>query len=399
MHATRVDDVAPSPIRAVLARATALEDDGRSILHFELGRPDFDTPPNIKNAAIRALQEGRVHYGPNQGVLELREAIVSKLRRDNHLEYDPSAEIIVTAGVSEAALITFMAFLAPGDEVIILEPAWPHYHACAKLCGARPVSVATSFDDAFVPDVGAIERAITNRTRVIVVNSPNNPTGSLYPEDVLRAIGEIAERHGLLIVSDEIYERLVYEGRHLSIGAIGNNWERTITFNGFSKAYSMTGWRIGYVAAPRALAEKILRVHQYNTVCVTTFAQAGAVEAYEGDQTAAVAMREHFRRRRALVVGGLGRIQGLELKTPSGAFYAFPRILPALAEFGSAELCRRLLEEEGIATVPGEAFGAAGKQHLRFSYAASDEHIHEALDRLDRLMSRLLAGGRVSSHE
>lgn len=387
---SRVADVAPSPIRAVLARATALEAEGRSVLHFEQGRPDFDTPAAIKDAAIRALRDGRVHYGPNHGLLELREAIAAKLRRDNGLSYDPTSEIIVTAGVSEAALITFMAMLAPGDEVIIPEPAWPHYAACASLSGATAVGVPTSHLNGFIPDVDALERSITPRSRALVVNTPNNPTGAVYPADVLAAVAEVAARHGLLIISDEIYEGLVYEGVHTSIGAIGDAWSRTITFNGFSKAYSMTGWRIGYVAAPKPIADEILRVHQYNTVCVTTFAQAGAVEAYTGDQSDTAIMRHCFQERRELVVRGFSRLRGLELRPPAGAFYAFPRVLPEVGEPDGDAFSRRLLEEEGVATVPGGAFGDAGKQHLRISYAAADDDIRDALGRLERFTSRLL---------
>lgn len=391
----RVADVAPSPIRAVLARATALEAEGRNVLHFEQGRPDFDTPTSIKNAAIQALRNGLVHYGPNHGLIELREAIVAKLRRDNELVYDPVGEIIVTAGVSEAALITFMALLAPGDEIIILEPAWPHYFACAALSGAKAVGVATSYLNGFIPDIDAVERAITPQTRAIVVNSPNNPTGAVYPSELLVAVAEVAEQHDLLIISDEIYEGLVYEGVHTSIGAIEDAWSRTITFNGFSKAYSMTGWRIGYVAAPKPIADQILRVHQYNTVCVTTFAQAGAVEAYDGDQKDAAMMRERFRARRALIIEGFAHLPGLELHPPSGAFYAFPRIHPAGEGHDDSEFCSQLLEEEGVATVPGQAFGHAGKQHLRISYAASDDDIRQALQRLERFATRLIAGSAV----
>ena len=397
---SRVAAVPPSPIRAVLARATALEAEGRSVLHFEQGRPDFDTPANVKNAAIRALRDGRVHYGPNHGVLELRQAIVDKLRRENGLTYDPVGEIIVTTGVSEAALITFMALLGPGDEIIIPEPAWPHYAACAALSGAEPIGVAASHLNDFVPDVDAIERAITPRSRALVINTPNNPTGAVYPTAVLRAIADVAKRHDLLIISDEIYERFVYEGMHTSIGAVGDCWSRTITFNGFSKAYSMTGWRIGYVAAPRPIADQILRVHQYNTVCVTTFAQAGAVEAYNGDQSEAAMMRRQFERRRELIVSGFSRLPGLELQPPAGAFYAFPRILSEIEGPGEeGAFCQRLLEEEGVATVPGGSFGEAGKQHLRISYAASEDDIREALVRLERFTSRLLDSGALASHE
>ncbi len=391
----RLAAVPPSPIREVLQRANALERAGRRILHFELGRPDFDTPANIKRAAADALMDGQVHYTSNAGIEPLRAAIARKLDRDNGLVYAPGNEIMVTAGLSEALLSTFLAFLDPGDEVIVPEPTWPHYSSCAMLCDAQPIPVLTHDQDGFIPDPDAIAAAVTRRTRVIVVNSPANPTGSLWPAEVLERIGVIAERHGIVLVSDEIYEGLVWAGEHVSTAAVGGNRERTLTLNGFSKKYSMTGWRLGYVAGPPQLLSRVLRVHQYNTVCVSTFSQYGAIEAYDGDQEPQWAMREAFRRRRDIVLGGLAAVPGLSMVPPSGGFYAFPKIELAVS---AVELCRRLLERCGVATVPGDGFGSSGQGHLRLSFAASEDDLREGVGRIRSEMERL-AGTQAAGHQ
>jgi aminotransferase len=388
-RATRLDAVPFSPIRAVLGRATELEAQGARISHFELGRPDFDTPDVIKDAAAAALRAGQVHYGPNLGIPELRAAIAAKLERQNRLTYDPGTEILVTAGLSEGVLATFMALLEPGDEVVFPEPAWPHYAACARLCGAEPVGVATTLDGGFLPDPEAVEAAIGPRTRALVVNSPNNPTGAVYPAALLGELGRIAERHGLTLISDEIYEQLVWGEPFTSSGALASNWPFTVTLNGFSKAFSMTGWRIGYVAAPKPLLDRILKVHQYNTVCVSTFSQHGAVAAYEHAAGEQAAMRAEFARRCALVTRELEAIPQLSLSPPAGAFYTFPRIELPLP---SADVCRALLERGHVATVPGEAFGACGAGHLRLSFATGIAELRSGLARAREVLAELDRG-------
>jgi aspartate/methionine/tyrosine aminotransferase len=367
-------------------RADELEATGRRVLRFEVGEPDFDTPEHVRAAAVAALQDGETHYTSNYGTAALGAAIAEKLEGENGIRYRPGREIIVTAGAGEAVLATFLAVLDPGDEVLVPEPAWPHYTACARLSGAISVPVPTTADQGFVPDPAAIAAAITPRTRLLVLNSPNNPTGAVYPHEVLDAIGEIAADHDLVVLSDEIYERLVYDpARHVSFAAIGDNWHRTVTVNGFSKAYAMTGWRLGYAAAPAHLAGGIVRVHQYATTCAASFAQAGGVAAYRSGQAPARAMRDAFSLRRQAVIDGLRDIQGCELVAPEGAFYAFPRVAGWPS---SADLCNHLLEHAGVATVPGDAFGASGASHLRISYAAPIADLREGMARIAEVLGR-----------
>jgi aminotransferase len=379
--ARRLDSIPFSDIRRVLERATELEKAGRKILHFEIGRPDFDTPAPIKEAAIKALNAGQVHYASNYGIPSLRAAIAEKLERDSGLHYRPEDEIIVTVGANEAVGTAFLALLDPGDEVLVPDPAWLHYRWCAQLCRAKVVPVPCRADDEFVPDPATVAALITPRTRMILVNTPNNPTGAVYPLEVLEELAVLSQKHDLLVLSDEIYERMVYgDARHHSLASLPGMWERTLTVNGLSKAYSMTGWRLGFVAAPKPLSDLMIRVHQYTVSGVTTFAQFGAVEAYTGDQGVVDEMVASFDRRRRIIVDGLRTIRGLTCHEPRGAFYAFPGV--AGTGRSSTELADLLLEEAGVAVVPGDSFGEAGIGHLRFSYAASDDDLREGIARI-----------------
>jgi aminotransferase len=383
--ARRLDAIPFSDIRRVLERATALERAGRKILHFEIGRPDFDTPAPIKEAAIQALRDGQVHYSSNYGIPSLRAAIAEKLERENGLHYRPEDEIIVTVGANEAVGAAFLALLDPGDEVIVPDPAWLHYRWCAQLCGAKVVPVPCLAENEFVPDLATVASAITPRTRLLVVNSPNNPTGAVYPRALMQGLADLAKQHDLLVLADEIYERMVYgDARHTSLASLPGMWERTLTVNGLSKAYSMTGWRLGFVAAPRPLSDLMIRVHQYTVSGATTFAQFGAVEAYTGDQGVVDEMVASFDRRRRILVDGLRTIRGITCPEPRGAFYAFPRVTGTGRS--STELAEVLLEEAGIAVVPGDAFGDAGAGHIRFSYAASDDDLREGVARLAEVL-------------
>jgi aminotransferase len=383
--ARRLDSIPFSDIRRVLERATELEKAGRKILHFEIGRPDFDTPAPIKEAAITALNAGQVHYSSNYGIPSLRAAIAEKLERDSGLHYRPEDEIIVTVGANEAVGAAFLALLDPGDEVLVPDPAWLHYRWCAQLCGATVVPVPCRADDEFVPDPATVAALITPRTRMILVNSPNNPTGAVYSLEVLEEIARLSQKHDLLVLSDEIYERMVYGGaRHHSLASLPGMWERTLTVNGLSKAYSMTGWRLGFVAAPKPLSDLMIRVHQYTVSGATTFAQFGAVEAYTGDQGVVDEMVASFDRRRRILVDGLGTIRGLTCPEPRGAFYAFPSVTGTGRS--SVELADLLLEEAGVAVVPGDSFGGAGVGHLRFSYAASDDDLREGVARIGEVL-------------
>ncbi len=383
--ARRLDSIPFSDIRRVLERATQLEKAGRKILHFEIGRPDFDTPAPIKEAAVKALNDGQVHYSSNYGIPSLRAAIAEKLERDSGLHYRPEDEIIVTVGANEAVGAAFLALLDPGDEVLVPDPAWLHYRWCAQLCGARVVPVPCLAENEFVPEPSVVASLVTPRTRMIVVNTPNNPTGAVYPRDVLEALAELAKRHDLLVLSDEIYERMVYGGaQHHSLASLPGMWERTLTVNGLSKAYSMTGWRLGFVAAPKPLSDLMIRVHQYTVSGATTFAQFGAVEAYTGDQGVVDEMVASFDRRRRIVVDGLRSIRGLSCPEPRGAFSAFPSVTGTGRS--STELADLLLEEAGVAVVPGDSFGDAGAGHLRFSYAASDDDLREGVARMAEVL-------------
>jgi aspartate/methionine/tyrosine aminotransferase len=385
--ARRLDAIPFSGIRRVLERAAVLEKQGKKILHFEIGRPDFDTPAPIKQAAIKALEEGQVHYSSNYGVPALRNAIAEKLERENGLHYRPEDEIIVTVGANEAVGAAFMALLDPGDEVIVPDPAWLHYRWCAELCGARAVPAPCLAANDFVPDPDEVARLITPRTRLLVVNTPNNPTGAVYPREVLDALAGLARKHDLVVMADEIYEHMIYDGaQHHSFAALPGMWERTLTVNGLSKAYSMTGWRLGFVSAPRAFCDLIIRVHQYTVSGATTFAQFGAVEAYTGDQEVVAEMVASFDRRRRILVDGLNGIQGIDCPEPKGAFYAFPGIQGTGRS--SEDLAEVLLEEAGIAVVPGDAFGEYGAGHLRFSYAASDDDLREGVERIADVLGR-----------
>lgn len=379
--AKRMDSIPFSDIRRVLERATQLEKAGRKILHFEIGRPDFDTPAPIKEAAIDALRAGQVHYSSNYGIPQLRAAIAEKMERDSGLTYRPEDEIIVTVGANEAVGAAFLALLDPGDEVLVPDPAWLHYRWCAQLCGAKVVPVPCYAENDFVPDVATVASLITPKTRMLVVNTPNNPTGAVYPRALLEELATLAQQHDLLVMSDEIYERMVYGGAtHTSLASLPDMWERTLTINGLSKAYSMTGWRLGFVAAPKPLSDLLVKVHQYTVSGATTFAQFGAVQAYAGDQGVVDDMVASFDRRRRILVDGLRGIKGVVCPEPRGAFYAFPSIKGTGKT--SAELCELLLEEAGIAVVPGNAFGDAGDGHIRFSYAASDDDLREGVSRM-----------------
>lgn len=377
-----------SGIRKVFEEVNRRESKGEKIIHLEIGRPDFDTPDHIKQAAKRALDEGKVHYASNYGIPELREAIAQKLKQDNDLSYDPETEIIVTVGANEAVFITMMALLNPGDEILIPDPCWLHYFYCAQMAGALPISVPLREKNGFNPNIDDFRSRIKPKTRMIIINTPNNPTGTVYSLEVLEELAQLAREKDLFVLSDEIYEKMVYEGdRHLSIGSFPGMKERTITVNGFSKAYSMTGWRLGYVAANKDLVSALIRIHQYTTVCATTFAQWGGIEALRGPQTETERMVKEFDRRRNLVFDLLGEMPGIHVIKPKGAFYIFPNI----KELGKTpeELTQYLLEEAQIAVVPGTTMGEFGNDFIRISYANSYENIEIAMERMKKVIKKL----------
>jgi len=354
------------------------------IISLGVGEPCFDTPDNIKEAACVALKQGKTKYEPTAGDYELREAICEKLKRDNgiHVGVD---DVIVTAGGKFGIFLAFQAVLSEKDRVMILDPAWVTYEPAARIAGAGIVRVATSEKEGFQPDVEAIERAMDESVKIVVINSPNNPTGAVYEEETIRSIVKIARDNGVLVLSDEIYEYLIYEGEHYSPGS---EFDNVITVNGFSKSHAMTGWRLGYVTAPKDVLEGMIKVYQHSTSCVTAFAQAGAIEALRSEESreAAKRMVEGYKERRAIMLDLIQRSDFFELKAePQGAFYCFPAYRLTKP---SVQLARELLEEVHVATVPGRAFGECGEGHLRLSYATEPALITEAFERMEEFFRR-----------
>ncbi len=390
-EAVRLKSVPLSGIRRIMAEAGKLEKDGASIVHLEIGRPDFDTPVHIKEAAKAALDRGDVHYTPNLGTMELRQAIARKLKSDNGLEYDPESEIMVTVGASEAVFLSAAAFLNPGDELLVPDLGWVNYYSVPGIVGARLATFQVREEAAFRPEAAAVAAAVTPLTRMIVLCSPGNPTGAVLQAQEQDGIARLAQEHDLLVVADEIYEKLVYDGaRHISIASLPGMRQRTLVINGFSKAYSMTGWRLGYVAAPKELMSAMVRVHQNLTTCAVSFAQAGAVAALEGPQDCVAAMVAEFQRRRDMLVRALNKMPGITCTMPEGAFYVFPNV----RAFGmsSEDLALHLLREAHIAVVPGTSFGPGGEGYLRISYANSYDQIQEGMQRMATALKRLPRG-------
>ena len=384
----RMETIPFSGIRKVFVVVVRREKKGDSLIHLEIGRPDFDTPPNIKEKAKWALDKGFVHYTSNYGLPELRDAISQKLKSDNGLDYHPDNEIIVTIGANEAVFIAMMALLNPGDEVLVPSPCWTHYYQCARLSGAVPIPVPLKKENNYLPVVEDFEQHLSSKTRMMVINSPNNPTGAVYGKDCLEQLGDFVSQHDLIVLSDEIYEKLIYDtARHISFAAIANMYERTVTINGLSKIYAMTGWRLGYTAAPRQLSGVMVRVHQYTSVCATTFAQYGGVEALNGPQDSVERMVQEFNRRRMMVCERLKSMPGIYLVEPRGAFY----VLPYIGELGISPeaFATYLLDKARIAVVPGEAFGDFTAGTIRISYANSYENLVKAMDRMETAIASL----------
>ena len=380
--AQRVHEVPPSGIRKFFDIVATMTD----VISLGVGEPDFDTPRSIVEAGVESLREGRTHYTSNYGTLELRKALAAHLQRLYGVEYDPKAELLITVGASEALDLALRATCDTGDEVILHEPSYVAYVPAIVFAGGRPVHVATRFEDDFALDPAAVEAAITPRTKALFLGYPCNPTGAVLPPEAQAELAAIAERHDLLVYSDEIYDRLGYGSyRHRAFSSLPGMRERTILMGGFSKAYAMTGWRIGWLAAPAAIVEGILKIHQYTIMTAPTVAQDAALVALlEGEPEVARMVAEYDRRRR-LVVDGFNAM-GLETFEPRGAFYAFPRITSTGLD--GETFSQRLLEEEHVAVVPGAAFGPSGAEHVRACYATSYERLEEALVRIGRFVER-----------
>ena len=365
---------------AISAQAKALKKQGQDVLSFGAGEPDFDTPSVIVEAAVKALTEGKTRYTESAGLLELREGIATKLLVDNGLEYTPS-QISVNCGAKHSCYNAILAVCNPGDEVIIPAPYWTSYPEMVKLVGAVPVIVETKAENGWKMTPEEFENNISPMTKMVIINSPGNPTGSVYSKEELKALAEIAVGEGILILSDEIYEKLVYAGQqHVSVASLSKEiYEHTITINGFSKAYAMTGWRLGYTAAPTAIAEAIDNLQSHTTSNPTTFAQYGAIAALQMDQQIVADMRDEFDVRRQFMLGRLSAIKNVKVVEPLGAFYFLVNIEPI--GINSINFCEKLLSKQKVSIIPGVAFGA--ENTVRFSYATSLEIINSGMDRFE----------------
>ncbi len=378
-----VCDLKPSGIRKFFD----LLDGRNDVIALTVGQPDFVTPWHIREAGVASLERGKTYYTSNSGTLELRQAISNYLvRRFDMPRYDPKSEVIVTVGGSEAIDIAMRSILASGDEVIIPNPAFVCYEPLARMTGATPVIVDTKLSDRFKLTPDALRAAITERTKMVVLPFPNNPTGAIMTKQELEDIAEVLRDTNIVVLSDEIYAEMTYGRRHTSIASIEDMRERTIVVSGFSKAYAMTGWRLGYLCAPEPLAKQMLKLHQYAIMCAPTTAQFAGTEAMNHGDADAAEMTEEYDRRRKYIYDGLNAI-GIETFEPEGAFYIWPNI----GKFGmsSDEFCQRLLDEKSCAIVPGTAFGACGEGFARISYAYSVKHITSALERIEAFVKTL----------
>jgi aspartate aminotransferase len=385
--ASRVTELAPSPTLAVSDRARALKAEGIDVIDLGGGDPDFITPAHIRRAASEAMDAGDTHYVASNGTPALRKAIAAKLRADNGIAADPNGGVIVTPGGKAALFQAMLALVEPGVDVLILEPAWVSYVPMVELAGGRAVPVGLDPDDDFRITEAKLRAALTPQTRVILANSPNNPTGRVLDETELAAVAAVARDHDLLVFADEIYEKILYDGhRHVSLASLPGLAERTLTFNGLSKAYAMTGWRLGYVAGPNRYVEQIAKVHSHSVTCATSFAQAGGVAALTGPQVFIGEMVAAWDRRRRTVAAGLSAVRGLRCPLVEGAFYAF--VDARETGLASTELADHLLGEAHVAVVPGVAFGAAGEGHFRLSFATSDAALERAVARIGATLGR-----------
>jgi aminotransferase len=385
--AERVRAVPPSGIRRFFDILATMDD----VISLGVGEPDFDTPERIVAAGVRSLHAGRTHYTSNYGTVALREALAGHLEHRYGVRYDPATELLITVGASEAVDLALRATCDPGDEVVLHEPSYVAYVPAVVFAGGVVRHVATRLEDDFALDPTAVEAAITPRTKALFLGYPCNPTGAVLPDDVQDELARIADRHDLLVYSDEIYDRLAYGTyRHRAFSALPGMRERTILMGGFSKAYAMTGWRVGYLAAPAAILEGIVKVHQYGIMSAPTTAQDAALEAILHGEVDVELMRTEYDRRRRLIVAGLNAI-GLRTFEPRGAFYAFPEVT-TVTGLSSEAFAERLLTEEHVAVIPGSAFGPSGEGHVRACYATSYEKLEDAIGRIGRFVERQTAG-------
>jgi aspartate/methionine/tyrosine aminotransferase len=370
----------------VLAKAKALERQGKEIVHLEIGEPDFDTPKNIKEAAVKALYEGYTHYVPSAGIPELREAIAEYISKTRRIKVEPE-EVVVTPGAKPIMFFAILACVNPGEEVLYPNPGFPIYESVINFVGAKPVPIPLLEENDFRMDHEYVKKKITKKTKMIILNSPENPTGGVLTKEDLKVIADcISNRNDVIVLSDEIYSRIIYEGEHESIASLPGMKEKTIILDGFSKTYAMTGWRLGYGVMRKDLAQKIAQLMTNSNSCTCTFIQRAGIEALKGPQNEVEKMVTEFRKRREIIVSGLNKIKGITCKKPRGAFYVFPNIK------GTGMDCRKLgdylLNEAGVAVLPGTSFGKYGEGYLRLSFANSIENIKKALDRISKALEK-----------
>jgi aminotransferase len=379
--AERVRIVPPSGIRKFFDIAATMKD----VISLGIGEPDFVTPPPLVDAGIRSLQAGETHYTSNSGIFELRQLVSQNLKRLYGVEYDPETEVLITVGVSEALHLVMLTLIEPGDEVIVPEPCFVAYIPTVVFAGGRPVTISTHVENDFQVTAAEIEAAITPRTKALLIGYPNNPTGAVMTRERLLEVAALAEKHDLLVLSDEIYDRLVYGIPHTCFPSLPGMRDRTVLLGGFSKDYAMTGWRVGYTCGPADIVAGLRKVHQYIIMSAPTTGQIAAIEGLKHGEPYVRQMIAEYDRRRRLIVDGLNAI-GLPTFEPRGAFYAFPDIRPT--GLTSSEFSEKLIYEEKVAAVPGSAFGACGEGFVRMSYATAYEKIEEALRRIERFVKR-----------
>ena len=378
----KVVDMKPSGIRKFFDILNEVP----GVISLTVGEPDFKTPWHVREAAIASLEKGKTTYTSNTGLLEFRKQIANYLERRFDVSYDPSNEMIITVGGSEAIDLAIRAIVEPGDEVLIVEPAYVCYVPMTELSGGVPVVIPTRVEDKFKLTPELLKKYITPKTKMLILPYPNNPTGAIMTEEDLRKIADVLRDTNIVVLTDEIYGELTYGRKHFSFAALPDMWDRTIYVGGFSKSYAMTGWRLGYVCAPKEITKQMLKVHQYAIMCAPTMSQYAGIEAVMNGDEDIEYMRDCYNQRRRMLLSGLNEI-GLSCFEPEGAFYVFPKI----GEYGlsSEQFCERLLYEEKCAIVPGNAFGESGEGFARISYAYSVEHISRAIDRLDKFLKKI----------
>jgi aspartate/methionine/tyrosine aminotransferase len=370
----------------VLARAKALEAEGRDIIHLEIGEPDFDTPTHIVEAAVGALRAGHTHYTPAAGVPELRKAIARHISQSRNIKAQPE-QVVVTPGAKPIMFFSILALLGPGDEAIYPNPGFPIYESMINCVGAKPVALPLREEKGFRFDPDEFRALVSDRTRLIILNSPQNPTGGVLTRQDLEAVAEVAQERDIMVLTDEVYEQILYEGEHISISSLPGMQSHTILLDGYSKTYAMTGWRLGYGVMPAELAEQITKLMVNSNSCTTAFTQQAGIAALEGPQDDTLAMVAAFRERRDVIVDGLNQIPGVRCARPLGAFYVFPNVEGT--GMASKALGKTLLEEGGVAVLDGDCFGRYGEGYLRLSYANSVENIRRALERIEQAVSAL----------